>query len=91
MSANNVFIGLLKDLKARGIDQTTHEAAISAADMQKMYSSGVLSAENPKSLQRKVFIEFMLHFGCRGREGLRTMRHDSVVIKTDGIQWTDQK
>ena len=84
MSANNVFIGLLKDLKARGMDQTTHKAAISAADMQKMYSSGVLSDDNPKSLQRKVFIELMLHFGRRGREGLRTMRRDSVVIKTDG-------
>ena len=58
---------------------------------QKMYSSGVLSDDNPKSLQRKVFIEVMLHFGRRWREGLRTMRHDSVVIKTDGIQWTDQK
>ena len=84
MSANNVVIGLLKDLKARGMDQTTHKAAISAADMQKMYSSGVLSDDNSKSLQRKVFIELMLHFGRRGQEGLRTMRRDSVVIKTDG-------
>ena len=52
--------------------------------MQKMYSSGVLSDDNPKSLQRKVFIELMLHFGRRGREGPWTMRRDSVVIKTDG-------
>ena len=83
MSANNVFIGLLRDFKARGMDQTTHKAAISAADMQKMYSSGVLNDDNPRSLQRKVLIELMLYFGRRGREGLRTMRRDSVVIKTD--------
>ena len=51
--------------------------------MQKMYSSGVLSDNNPKSFQRKVFIELMLHFGHREREGLRTMRRDSEVVKTD--------
>ena len=90
ISANNVVIGLLKDLKAWGMDQTTHKAAISAADMQKMYSSGVLSDDNPKSLQRKVFIKLMLHFSRRGREGLKTMRRDSVVIKTDasGTKYT---
>ena len=84
MSANHVFVGLLKDLKARGLDQTTHKTAISSEDMRKLYASGVLSEDNPRSLQCKVFVELMLHFGRRGREGLRDMRKDSIVIKVDG-------
>ena len=52
--------------------------------MRKLYASGVLSEDNPKSLQRKVFVELMLHFGRLGREGLRDMRKDSIVIKVDG-------
>ena len=83
MSANHVFVGLLKDLKVRGLDRTTHKTAISSEDMRKLYASGVLSEEKPRSLQRKVFVELMLHFGRRGREGLRGMHKDSV-IKVDG-------
>ena len=83
MSANHVFVGLLKDLKARGLE-TTHKTAISSEDMRKLYASGNLSEDNPRSLQRKVFVELMLHFGRRGREGLRDMGKDSIVIKVDG-------
>ena len=84
MSTNHVFVGLLKDLKARGLDQTTHKSAISSENLRKLYASGVLSEDNPRSLQRKAFIELMLHFGRPGREGLRDMRKDSIVIKVDG-------
>ena len=77
-------VGSLKDLKRQGQDITKHKQAISNADMSKLYDSGVFSDENPVALQRKVFVELMLQFGRRGREGLRSMRKDSFLIKTDG-------
>jgi hypothetical protein len=51
--------------------------------MEKMYTSGVLSTDNPEGLQKKVYVELSMHFGRRGREGLRQLRKDSIVIKTD--------
>ena len=83
-AANDVLVGSLKDLKRQGQDITKHKQAISDADMSKLYDSGVLSDENPVALQRKVFVKLMLQFGRRGREGLRSMRKDSFLIKTDG-------
>ena len=52
--------------------------------MGKLYGTGVLSDNNPVGLQRKVFVELMLQFGRRGREGLRTMRKDTFAVKRDG-------
>ena len=43
----------------------------------------MLSLDDPVSLQRKVFFEVVLHFGRRGREGLRTIRKEDIVFKVD--------
>ena len=59
-------------------DKIQHNSAITEGDMRKMYTSKVLSNENPKSLLRKVFTEISINFGHRGREGCY-----SIVIKTD--------
>ena len=83
-AANDVFLGSLKELKRQGMDTTKHKQAINAEDMEKLYDTGVLSDDNPVALQRKVFVELMLQFGRRGREGLRTMRKDTFAIKRDG-------
>jgi hypothetical protein len=77
MAANQCYEGMLKDLKRQGKDVTKHKAAIDAHDMQKMYSSGVLSDTDPVALQRKVFVEVGMHFGRRGREGWRSLQKDS--------------
>ena len=63
-----------------GNNKTQHKPAISAADMKKKYNSDALDVNNPVSLQRKVFIDIMLHFSRRGREGLRELRKDSFVF-----------
>ena len=41
------------------------------------------SNNDPVSLQHKVFVEMDLHFARRGREGLRELKKDSVVVKKD--------
>jgi hypothetical protein len=83
MSANQVLTGLLRQLKEAGLDKTTHKRAIPPGDMEKLYTSGTLSNNTPKSLQYKVYVELSLNFGRRGREGLRELTKDSIVFKTD--------
>lgn len=82
-AANQVFYGLIRTLRQAGLDRTTHKDAISASDMALMYSSGCLSVLDPASLQRKVYVEIALHFCRRGREGLRELKQNSFVEKTD--------
>ena len=57
---------------------TKHKTAISSGDIQRMYSSGVLGNDNPISLQNKVFFQFCLHFGRRGKEGLHGLKKKIV-------------
>ena len=80
---NQVLIGQFRKIKMDGNDKTQHKPAISAADMKKMYNSDALYVNNPVGLQRKVFIDIMLHFSRRGREGLREWRKDSFVLWRD--------
>ena len=83
MSANQVFSAVLKLLKESGLDKSTHKSPILQGDMEKMYTSKVLGNDSPQSLQRKVFVELLLHFGRRGKEGLRELRKDSFQIEKD--------
>lgn len=85
MGANQVLSGVLRQLRESGQDKTQHKQPIAAGDMSKMYSSGVLSNENPLSLQRKVYVELSIHFGRRGREGLRELTKNSIIIKKDDL------
>ena len=66
-----------------GSDKMQHKPAISAADMKKMYNLDALDVNNPVGLQRKVFIDIMLQFSRRGREGLRELWKDSFVFRRD--------
>ena len=83
INANQVLMGVLRHLKESGQDTTKHKAAIAPGDMRKMYESGILSNSTPETLQNKVFVELCLHFGRRGREGLRKLAKNSIVFKTD--------
>ena len=53
------------------------------ADVQKCYSSGVLSDDNPTSLQFKVWFELSLHLGRLGRDGLHYLHKDAFEVKMD--------
>lgn len=83
MSSNHVLIGIVKSLKREGADKTKHHPPISNGDLEKMYSSGVLSITNPTSLVRKVWFEITLHFCRRGREGLRELTPKSFLLHKD--------
>lgn len=82
-AANNVFIGSLKKMKKDGMDKSSHYPAIGTADLKKMYDSNVLSNHDPTALQRKIFFELLLHFGRRGKEGLRQIRKGQIIFSSD--------
>ena len=68
-------------LKKLGLAQVKHYPAISD---KLYYGSDVLSFENPVSLQRKVFLELMLHFCRRAMENLRELTIDDFVVEKFG-------
>ena len=83
-------------MKREGKGKIENKPSICAEDMEKMYSSGVLSNSTPRSLQRKVFFELSLFFCRRGSENLRELKKDSFAVKTSAqgseyvIQVTDE-
>ena len=78
--SNKVFNGMLRKLKMEGLDKTVHKAAIEEEDWKKLINSSILNVEEADGLQKKVFLDIMLHFGRRGREGLCDLKKDSFTI-----------
>lgn len=79
--ANDIIQGKLKKMKREGLDFSHHYPAIPQEDINKMYSTNTLSEDNPTALQLKVYFELGLHFGRRGREGLRDLQKSQIVFK----------
>ena len=73
----------MKKNKSDGLDVSKNHPCIDQHDVQKMYSSGTLSNSSPDSLLNKVFFEIQLHFGRRGKEGLRELKKTSFIITKD--------
>lgn len=88
-AANDVLNGKLRKLKKDGLDVSKSHPPISDNDILKMYQSGTLSNLNPTSLQLKVYFEMCMHFGRRGREGLRDLTKNHFVFTRDdaGIEF----
>ena len=82
-AANQVFCGLMRDYRARGKDVSQHKAALTNADVERLYSSGTLSDKNPQILLYKVYFELSLHCARRGCEGLRDLRRESFILCRD--------
>jgi hypothetical protein len=80
-SANQVLEGQRKILRVEGLDIRDHHDPIAPEDVCRMYTSGCLSTLKPESLLYKSFFELVLHFGRRGREGLRLL--DKTSLKFD--------
>ena len=76
-------MGRIRKTRAAGLDKTQHKKAIPSGDVERMYSTKVLSNHDPESLLYEVFFKVGLHFGRRGREDWRNLRKDSFVFKRD--------
>lgn len=56
-------------------------SAIEASDLQLLRK--YFDRSNPQILQHEVFWNIIYHFGFRGREWIRELNKDSIMIKTD--------
>ena len=81
-TANNMLKAQLKVNRVEGRDESVHKKAIPEGDMDHIFNRMTLS--NPSDLQMRIFMDIMVHFGRRGREGLRELRRDSFQNKVDG-------
>ena len=81
-TANNMLKAQLKVNRMEGGYESVHKKAIPEGDMDRIFNRLTLS--NPSDLQMRIFMDIMVHFGRRGREGLRELRRDSFQIKVDG-------
>ena len=82
-SANQVFNGLGRDYRVRGMDKSQHKAALTAADVDRLYTTETLSNKTPVALLHKVYFELYLHCARRGCGGLRDLLKDSFTICRD--------
>nr|XP_055023176.1 uncharacterized protein LOC129413508 isoform X2 [Misgurnus anguillicaudatus] len=82
-SANNVFKGVVKQIRRSGADKTSHYPPMSFEDQQILKRSAALDPDHPKGLLNKVWYDIQLHFAQRGKEGNRQLKPDSFELKRD--------
>ncbi|XP_051737398.1 zinc finger MYM-type protein 2 isoform X3 [Ctenopharyngodon idella] len=82
-SANNVFKGVVKQMRRSGRDITAHYPPISLEDQHMLKHSAALDPGNPKGLLNKVWYDIQLHFGLRGKEGNRHLQPNAFVLNRD--------
>ncbi|XP_062613233.1 uncharacterized protein LOC134275012 [Saccostrea cucullata] len=81
--ANEMFKAVLTEIKRSGKGTVQHKEVISAADFEKLYTSGTVNMTEPRGLQYKVFLDIMFYSCRRGRENLRCMKKTDFVLKSD--------
>ncbi|KAK3086405.1 hypothetical protein FSP39_017969 [Pinctada imbricata] len=81
--SNQNFKAVLAELKRVGKGSVTHHAAISEADLQKLYNSLHMSTDTPQGLYNKVQFDIRLYFCRRGNENMCTMSKETFRVRTD--------
>ena len=82
-TSNNVFSGVIKQLRREGRDKTTHHQALSESDLAKIKHSDALNPNTPVGLVNKVWFDVQLHMGRRAKEGNRQLKPESFAIRVD--------
>ncbi len=70
-TSNNIFSGLI------------NHAVITEEDLVVLRKSEAMNPNTPRGLVNKVWFDIQLHFGRRGKEGLRKLTPQSFQIKRD--------
>ncbi|XP_060076692.1 uncharacterized protein LOC132556325 [Ylistrum balloti] len=73
------------ELERQGLGGIEHHPPIDKADLEKLYSS--FDVRNPESLQSKVFVNIMLHFGSHGRGNPQNLNRTDFATTTDAKGW----
>ena len=80
IGANQVLKGMIKQFMEQGGDKNQFEA-IEENDLQKMRV--YFDRSTPSKLQEEVYFTIEYFLGTRGREWLRYLRKNSIIIKED--------
>ena len=75
------FNAMMAELKRKGAGGIDHHPPIEPLDLQKLYKH--FNVFDATSLQDKVFLDIMLHFGRRGRENLRDLTVSDFALRAD--------
>ena len=88
-AANEVYDACLVEIRRLGLDRSRPKPAVLPGDVQKLYKN--VFFDSPVGLQRRVFFEVGIHFGRRGREGLRELTKNSFKINIDdeGVEYVE--
>ncbi len=70
-TTNNVLSGFIKFLRRAGHDKTEHHARITNKDLVVLRKLEAMNPNTPRGLVNKVWFNIQLHFGRRGKEGVR--------------------
>ena len=91
-NSNTLFKAQLVQLKKKGYGKVEHKPSIAKEDLQKLYTGGIFSKDQPVTLQNRVFFDIMLHLCRRGRENLRELKTSSFMVKKlpDGVEYVTQ-
>ncbi|XP_021368157.1 uncharacterized protein LOC110459950 isoform X2 [Mizuhopecten yessoensis] len=77
--------GLLdqRNVEERQREKSLKSIPLSADDRAKLLSSNITAITNPVALQRKVWIDLVIHFGLKGNHAMWLLSRDSFVLRTD--------
>ena len=79
--ANNMWEAETTILLEEGKDSSGHHPPITTEDLQKLSKN--IKIDNPVGLQQRVFVDFVIKLGRRGREGLRDFLVSDLVFETE--------
>lgn len=83
--ANNVFRGVVKEIRGAGNDKPTQYPRISPEDQCIFKHSAAVRPDNPNAFVSKVWSDIQLHFGHGGKEGYQDLKPESLILKCDNV------
>ncbi len=89
--ANQCYDGYMTAIRAEGRDISVQKPTIAPEDVVRLYR--FVFTNTPQGLQFRIFFEICLHFGRRGREGLRLLTRDTYEVQVDptGVEYVQNK
>ncbi|XP_060086356.1 uncharacterized protein LOC132565677 [Ylistrum balloti] len=72
-----------KSTEERNRDRPPKTVPISLADLNKLMSSKILHTSFPVGLQKKVWLDIVLHFGLRGNKAMWALTKNSFLLEVD--------
>ncbi|XP_048364496.1 BTB/POZ domain-containing protein KCTD1 [Sphaerodactylus townsendi] len=82
-AANLTLAAVIRKLEEQGAGPVVQKQAITRADLRKLYTCSVFSAQSPFGLLNKVWFETCMYFCTRGRENQRELEEDSFGLAMD--------